>query len=150
MYSGLRMYLNMLIGMWRWQFCILYSLAQFNIRSSITVVIRHKLWTKVSLCLVFYKKLKCATKKDYNISTRQMMNAEGRGQKWSSEKILVKMVSGTSGIFNRLIIVKLLIGFAADGNFVVGYEQREWTWLMNVLWRSPSWWSGKSWKGMQV
>lgn len=55
-YSGLRMYLSLLIHVRKWQFHIIYNLAQFNIRSSITVVIRHKLWTEVLLCLIFYKK----------------------------------------------------------------------------------------------
>lgn len=66
------------------------------------------------------------------------MNAEGEVAKTKQWENIGQNGKWNFWYFNSLIIVKLLIGFATDRNFVVGYEGREWTWLMDVLWRSPS------------
>lgn len=146
------MYLSMLISIWKWQFCIIYTLAQFDIRSSSTVVIRHKLWTKVSLCLAVYKKIehKSVLRKRVTIFLQDKWRMQKEKEQKHQWEDIGQNAKWNFWCFNSLIIVKLLIGFATDRNFVLGYEEREWMWLIGVLWRSPSWWSGKSWKEMEV
>lgn len=78
------------------------------------------------------------------------MSAEREGAKMKQWENIGQNGKWNFWYFNSLIIVKLLIRFATDGNFVVRYKEREWTWLMDVLWRLPSWWSEWSWKEMQV